>query len=68
MARKFQELVDAMPVDARERAEAESKRLIAEYAECFGLPNEPATAAPEARAVRTVNHVREFLFSVFSFD
>jgi transcriptional regulator with XRE-family HTH domain len=32
MARKFQELVDKMPADARERASAKTKRLIEDYA------------------------------------
>ncbi len=32
MARKFNELVEKMPVEARERAEAKAEKLIAEYA------------------------------------
>ncbi len=32
MARKFNELVEKMPAEARERAEAKAEKLIAEYA------------------------------------
>ncbi len=32
MARKFNELVEKMPAEARERAEAKAAKLIAEYA------------------------------------